>query len=701
MSNSNADRVSDLKILFSVEDTSANTDQGDTASVIRKEACCSVPIHYAWIDPENCRSLAIFQTKKKITEPTPSIIVTPDDPNSSSLKIDTVFLLAKQRPEDTATDTEEKGSGDTFQFSDDEDDGKTVLLDATRSLSLPPKRDRLEIASSVSDMRLEIVPENFEQMPKALQDEFHELHTIPVVSKSQEARISTIEDETQKKRKKWGELEPDTPKNARFTYEIDWDVFMPNLFVLQQAKMLMVGAVGFSAMFKPVLSPDKKSLSHTERIFADIAKNTNILRDHIFLKIPFPGAKKKDGCRAIPFGFIPLVLHYLRPAPLRNCIVVKRTRSLLLQCYREVARYFQDNMPPIAKRQLRQFATNMEVSMFGRIGTPLSLLRIRSGFVDSDVTGDNASIESVCESDAGAGSDSEREPIPVSIPASKTWPVIKDHEFSSDSEEEGDEEEDEEGDEDEGEEEEDEEEGDEDEEEESADIVEEDEEADFMDVDTPRQSSFLRDRLLEMRYNHHTDDELDALISHHLDVIGELNEVRRMRRVATRPLREKLQSREVSYDRKSVRVSDSTLISPTLSPSRKRKRPSVPANEEQEAKKKTSRPKKRPSDVQPPSKRVAVGTATAMETPKKKLRVYRMQSNQLLSSLPEALEWTLQLLAHVMQFRPQFQQASGGGGEDDEMQESSSGDVEDVSFEEEPERESLGDDDSSEDEEGY
>jgi len=683
MSSSNADCVSNLKIFISVKDADTDT---------HKEARCSVPVHYASINPENCRSLAIFMAKKKLGEPAQSIMVTPGDPSAGSVKVDTAFSFMMQPPGDIATDAEEKRSGDTFQFSDDEEDADAP--ETTPTSGSPAKRDRLEIASAASDMCLEPIPVNFGEMPEPLQHEFHELHTIPVVAKSQEARISTIEDENRTKRKKWGDLEPDAPKNARFTYDIDWDVFMPNLFVLRQTKMLMVGAVGFSVMFKPVLSANKKSLSHTERIFDDIAKNTNIPRDHIFLKIPFPGAKKKDGCRAIPFGFIPLVLHYLRPATLRDCIVLKQTRSLLLRCYREVALYFRGDMPPIVKRQLRQFAFNMDTSLLGRIGTPLSLLQIRTGDVDTDVTGDGVSIESVSESESEPEPESELEPLPVSIPVSvpvpTPWPIIQDHEFSDERDEEEEEED-----------------MDEyasldgfmvDRDEESVhathtnsvSIAEEeeeaDDEADFMDVDPPRQRSLLRDQLLEMRYNHHTDDELDTLISHHLDVIGELNEVRRMRRVATRSLREKMQSRKASSYRKPARAP----ISAPPPPSRKRKRPSVPVKEEDET------PTPKITDVQPPSKRVAVGTATTAATPKKKLRVYRMQSTQLLSSLPEVIEWTSKLLEYVMQFRPQFRQISGGE-KDVEVDESGSSESVDLSFVEEHESESLGVIDSNDD----
>lgn len=627
MSNSGADRVANLRICIS--QNGADQQDGAPASV-----CCSVPVYHALITPENCRSLAVFLTNEKLAAP-PQIVIDPEEAASvPRMDTDASFLSLMKSRRDVPTDIEEKASDGGFEFSDEEEKD----TDTPEPVAATGKRGRLEIASSASDLCLEPIPEDFENMEARLQREFQELRTIPVVAKSQEARISTIEDEKQAQRKKWGDLEPDAPKNARFTYDIEWDVFMPNLFILRQARMLMIGGVDFSNMFKPVLGLGKKSLSHTERVLSDISKNTHLPRDHIFLKIPFPGAKKKDGCRAIPFGFIPLVLHYLRPAALRERIILKKTRSLLLRCYRQVVLFFRGNMPAIVRRQLRQFSANMTASLLGPIGLPLALLDIRSGAVDTSVAGPDISIESVSESEAELDAvtmtqrdwpkkeKKRKKEKAVKIPEADhqedtgvtadpgTWPSFDDYGFSEEDDDEvGDDV--------------------------SMDAFDDEEsmeitEAAHPKTEKPRRTGLLREQLLEMRYNHHTDDELDALISHHLDVIGELNEVRKLRRVASRPLRERFQR--------------STSI-PSISLKRERPLPLKKKHEEREL-----------VASQPSAKRVAVpSNVQSEETPKNKLRVYRMQSNQLLSSLPEVIEWTTELLAHVTQFRTQFRQHAG------------------------------------------
>lgn len=733
MSNRDADRVANLKIFIS-NNVKVKREDGSGPSHETKSARCSVPVHFTWITPENCRSLASFLTEEKMGAPSTSIMDPMQDITEASAG--DAFSLLMQGPEDKTAETATEidpadGIGDGFQFSDDEGEDQ---IQPDEPESVPGKRDRLEIASAASDMLFETIPSNLSDLPVPLQEEFHHLRTIPVVSKSQEARISTIEDQKQTPRKKWVDLDPDTPRNARFSYDIDWDVFMPNLGVLGKAQMLMIGSVGFASMFKPVLGANKKSLSHTERILEDIAKNTNMPRDRIFLKIPFPGAKKKDGCRAIPFGFFPLVLHYLRPASLRGGIELKKTRSLLLKCYRDVSRYFAENAPPIVKRQLRQFAFNMSTSILGSMGDPTALLSVRSGAVDSDVTAEDISIETISESHSEEEQDVGHfvpPPLsPASDPAEKNtekkkrkkkkkktkkkkkeetspdasqlepshdkmedeanpWPGIGEHDFSdvSDSEidpmDTGDDESDEDLD------------GfvvdthdvyddlterprsvdessmhrdlDSSMEDEDEDVLGEEDSMDIesQDDSEPRhRTGFLREQLLEMRYNCHTDDELDALISHHLAVLAELNEVRRMRRVSTRSLREKLQARapvRPMYRSQKKRMpakrnKKSRRGKAAVKPSRKRKRqpPAV------ESGRNTTRDHAEIEEARPPPKRTAASSSVdtnSTQKPKKKLRVYRMQGMQLTSSIPTALAWTESLISFVRERRPGFEQA--------------------------------------------
>lgn len=703
MSNSSADWVTNLEL--------AMFKHGAPVGTATETVRCVVPLHYAWITPENCRSLAPVRTEKKVVTPPVTTVdvreVVSAMGMANALRV-TIrgpeYLEAKKKKTDTT-------SSNLLEFSEsDEEEGKDEPPERTPTPA-KPKRDRLEIAAAAGDMLLEALPADFDDMPIELQKEFHELRTISVVAKSQEARISTIEDETQKKREKWKNVTTETPRNARFTYDIDWDVFMPNLLTLQKGRMLMVGTVGFSTMFEPALEEHRKFLSHTERIFEDISKNTNIPKDHIFLKIPFPGAKKKDGCRAIPFGFLPLVFHYLRPASLRKCVNVERTRALLLKCYAETARYFKRDMPAIVKRQLRQFACNMSKSIIGDIGDPLDLLKIRRG----DVQACMLAIDAEPPTSLEVTKDDESSPQPQSQPPDEMeidegtppttqsnqkslrgkWPEMKDTCFS-DSVNDGpdsmdsipaisnvaiedeygysidlDQEDD----------------GEEEEEDDSDDEMEEEEEEEVgvrERLRPTRPTTSLKDQLLEMRYNHHTDDELDALISHHLDVLAEMNEVRRMRRVASRCLRERMQQRQVP--RESTRHTSNL---------RKRKR-TVTVSEEKQLEDACPPPKRsavsceyedKPSKDNEPSPSVEDATN---ERPKKKLRVYRMQSKQILTSLPEVIRWTTASLQHVMTLRPQTQ--NGQSASQIESRNEQSGEV---SQDDEYEGEDYGDDGDS------
>lgn len=623
-----------------------NADQAaQVALAIKKKASdevvrCQAPVHYVWITPENCRSLASSLIEERAKKPV--TIIDPEEAAAAANRdsASNAFALLMQDPEDTPTDNTTTAGNALFQFSDDDDDDDEHEEDEALKPATA-KRGRLEIASAASDMLLEELPEDEAEMPAPLLEELRALRIVPVVARSQQARISTIEDGSDRSTQEKGK--DGIVRNARFARDIDWDIFMPNLFALQRTQMLMIGAVGFATMFMPALGNKGKSLSHTERIFEDIAKNTNMPRDHVFLKIPFPGAKKRDGCRAIPFGFLPLVLHYLRPASLRKRIQRKETRALLLQCYRDIVSHFKTDMPAIVQRQLRQFATNMRISIAGPIGSPLGLLSVRMGDINAEVKEESEEEEeddddeSVCLpvesvlanipdysfSDGSEDPFSEQDPAVVEDEELDNQIMFEDDDGNSmDIDESG-----------------------------SEDVPseeeEEEEEESEVEVRHVRKKSSLRENLLNLRYDHHTDEELDSLITHHLDVLSELNEVRRFRMIRSRPLREKLEVGRPLPPQRKPRGKRKKGAPVSL----KRERP-VPAS----AKKKNEEVRELLA-VESPTKRVAVPSKEekpAEQRPKKKLRVYRMQSNQLLSSLPEAIQWATDLFRHVMDCRPGF-----------------------------------------------
>jgi hypothetical protein len=543
-----------------------------------------------------------------------------------------MFQASESNAEPTTKATDEGG----FDFSDD-----AFVVD-TDTHTAPSKHEdddnsgrqnqsQLEIAASARDITLEDLPDDFDELPAPLQEEFVQLQGTPVLSSSQFARSVKVENTNE-------EVAVQRGRTPRHQQQIKWDMFMPDVIQLKTMQILAISATEFCQVFAPFTKG--KGLQHIERVFNDIEKSIGLRKENVFLRVTLSRSKKRDGCSIIPFGFIPMMLHYLRPARIRKGINVGITKRYLKHCYATICSYFSGQLKPIIQRQLRQFETNLTKSVIGSIGDPIRLYGMR-------VSGDGFSISEsseVSSSSSGEAEDSDEEDG-----------VNIDAEVEPDSRIEGGEEES------------------------NLSFVENDDYSDVMEIDpshhvglefssddfsanqddgnhanfldadeisevseasdasadlesseepeiihniSGRRRSSVGEQLRHMKHAHCTDRELNMLISHHIEILNELNEEHRRRLLYSRKRRE-------------TRVAHSTFsdMKPMKRVKNKKKKPSIPRKRKREVP--TIEEQKEVKFAQPSSKRTR---------PLGKPRVYRMQSSQLMSSLPKTMECLDQLI---------------------------------------------------------